>query len=81
MMEASILVYALVDRRGLWRMRKLSASDDQLLLHLPLIVSDAMTAVGNNLDVLKASLGENGVSRLLHLLTLFESRIPSSSRG
>jgi hypothetical protein len=61
MIEASILVYALADRRGLWRMRKLSASDDQLLLHLPLIVSDVMTAVDNNLDALRTSFGENGV--------------------
>lgn len=61
MLEASILVYALADLRSLWRMGKLSASDEQLLLHLPVTVSDVMIAVQNNLDALKASFGENGV--------------------
>lgn len=68
MMEASILVYALADLRGLWRMGKLSASDEALLLHLPLTVSDVMTAVHNNLDALKASFGANGVDFYLSSL-------------
>lgn len=72
MLEASILVYALADLRGLWRIGKLSPSDEQLLLHLPVTVSDVMTAVHNNLDALKASFGENGVGFYISSLASIE---------
>lgn len=58
--KASILVYALADLRGLWRMGKLSEGD-QKLLELPLSPSDVMVAAHHNMAALKDNFGENGV--------------------
>jgi Lipase (class 3) len=75
MTEASILVYALADLRGLLRMGKLSANDESRILEFPVTVSDVFDVVQKNLDALKASFGENGVDFYLSSLNSIQQSL------